>query len=637
MTARPTRHTRSAGAKALLALLALVVALSALGAAAAAAADPASAATSEDYFFLSSIGPEYAAGLSFATGGAGPYGIATDSAGNIYVTLPLGFAKFDSAGTHIVTYTGDNGYTAGNCYGLDVDWRGNVFLADRTNHLIAKVHPTANGVNGTSYSWVSQTGKNAGLGDANIGTAEGEFNFPADVAVGGNYLYVADMLNNRIQKFYINPDTNQLDFDSAWGKAGGASGTADGEFNKPRAVDVQPGAGGHVFVCEETGRRVQELTSTGGFVSKFGPTAAADPLYLMGPTGLDVDAQGDVCLTDFDGARAWIGKFRSSGGVWSRVTRIGAYGTADGQFMYPWNCVADASGCLWVAESGNRKLIRVARDTTAPTITPLGFPTGWTKTIGHPEFTAVDPAVAGQYTSGGVSIWYSVTGLAPWYRYLEPLASSEFAEGDNAVTYYAKDAVGNESTPAVVHVLYDKTAPRSSISGLVGGWTKDLGWLGISATDALCGIVKTEWSGDGGVTWHSSAISGLPEGSSTILHRATDAAGNVEEPQSAVIGYDKTRPVPQALASKTVKRLRTVRLPFKVRDVPGAKARVTIKLFKGSTLKKTLAVGTKAANASLTYGYRCKLPRGKYTWKVYATDLAGNTQAKPGVKYLTVK
>ena len=71
--------------------------------------------------------------------------------------------------------------------------------------------------------------------------------------------------------------------------------------------------------------------------------------------------------------------------------------------------------------------------------------------------------------------------------------------------------------------------------------------------------------------------------------------------------------------------------------MPGAQAKVTIKIYKGSALKKTLTVGTKAANAGLTYPYKCKLAKGKYTWKVYATDLAGNTQAKPAVKTLTVK
>ena len=64
---------------------------------------------------------------------------------------------------------------------------------------------------------------------------------------------------------------------------------------------------------------------------------------------------------------------------------------------------------------------------------------------------------------------------------------------------------------------------------------------------------------------------------------------------------------------------------------------MTIKIYKGSRLKKTLTVGTKAVNVGLTHSYRCKLAKGKYKWKVYATDLAGNKQTKPASRTLTVK
>jgi hypothetical protein len=72
-------------------------------------------------------------------------------------------------------------------------------------------------------------------------------------------------------------------------------------------------------------------------------------------------------------------------------------------------------------------------------------------------------------------------------------------------------------------------------------------------------------------------------------------------------------------------------------DATSPQAKVVIRIYKGSALKKTLSVGSKATNANLTYAYKCKLPKGKYSWKVYATDLAGNAQAKPAVRTLTVK
>jgi len=48
-------------------------------------------------------------------------------------------------------------------------------------------------------------------------------------------------------------------------------------------------------------------------------------------------------------------------------------------------------------------------------------------------------------------------------------------------------------------------------------------------------------------------------------------------------------------------------------------------------------VGSKATSSSQSYKWTCKLAKGSYTWKVYATGLAGNAQVKIGHKALVVK
>jgi hypothetical protein len=783
------------------------------------AAAPASAATSEDYFYISSLGPTYATGGYFGEFGAGPNGIATDSAGNVYVTIPLGFVKFWASGSVACVYTGDNGYTAGASYGLDVDSSGNVYYADRTNHLIAKLHPADYGVSGYVYQWVSLTGKDGSGtpliygdgGDLNIGTGNGEFNFPSDVAVDGHYLWVTDMLNHRIQKFETATGDGSLSFVGKWGRNGGdgTSGTGNGEFNKPRAIDAQSGTNGHIFVAEELGRRVQEFTKNGVFFGKFGSTTATDPLYLLGPTGIDVDAQGDVYVTDLDLATSWVGKFRSSSGVWARVTRIGGYGTGNAQFTFPWSSVVAPNGYLWVTDTQNNKVKRFARDTTPPEVHASGIWSVWTNDPRHPEFIATDPTVSGQYTSGGVTAFYSYTGGAPWLKFLEPL--STWNEGDNPVTFYATDAVGNASAQTTLHVYFDKTKPVTTPSGVPAGWSKtdvpvtlevsndglsplagtqyrlqgDAAWTtyagpftvsaqgtstyeyrsydtaqnyeslktltvsidkttpvttvsgvtdswspsnvvvtltpssdglspvvtdyrvqgastwtpysgpfsvtaegttvyeyrstdgagnvegtktvtvhidrtapvttasGVPTTwsklpvlvtltpdgDGLTPVASTEYRAQGAPTWttYTGPFSVTAQGASVYEYRSTDGVGNVEAVKTITVRIDRTAPVPKALANRSVKRNATAKLPYKIVDVPGAQANVTIKIYKGSVLKKTLKSGKRAANASLTLACRCRLPKGKYTWKVYATDLAGNAQAKPGVKTLTVK
>ena len=66
-------------------------------------------------------------------------------------------------------------------------------------------------------------------------------------------------------------------------------------------------------------------------------------------------------------------------------------------------------------------------------------------------------------------------------------------------------------------------------------------------------------------------------------------------------------------------------------------ATVTIRIYKHSKLNKTIAVGSKATNNAQSYKWSCKLAEGSHTWKVYAKDLAGNTQAEVGSRALVVK
>jgi hypothetical protein len=51
---------------------------------------------------------------------------------------------------------------------------------------------------------------------------------------------------------------------------------------------------------------------------------------------------------------------------------------------------------------------------------------------------------------------------------------------------------------------------------------------------------------------------------------------------------------------------------------------------KGQIVKKTLKHGLRRTNTEVRYRYLCKVRRGRYAWKAYAVELAGNTQ-KNGV------
>jgi sugar lactone lactonase YvrE len=149
-------------------------------------------------------GPATSARISY------PYGIAVDSAGNLYIadTSNNLIRKVDVSGTIITVagnpsgsgYSGDGGPATSALLhypaGLAVDTAGNIYIADQNNNVIRKVDTSGN---------ISTVAGNFHLGagyggDGNVATAA-MLNAPWGIAVdsSGN-LYIADYRNNRIRK-----------------------------------------------------------------------------------------------------------------------------------------------------------------------------------------------------------------------------------------------------------------------------------------------------------------------------------------------------------------------------------------------------------------------------------------------------
>ena len=160
-----------------------------------------------------------------------PQGLAIDPIGNVYIadTGNDRIQKFDS-GLNFQSSFGGFGVGDGFFDGpkdLAIDHDQNIYVADTGNNRIQKLdnsgrtmfaagglyHPQGIAVD-DSYVSVSDTGNNrlaifskrgrllATYGDK--GTEPGKFNSPMGISVGRiNEIYVADMQNNRIQKFKV--------------------------------------------------------------------------------------------------------------------------------------------------------------------------------------------------------------------------------------------------------------------------------------------------------------------------------------------------------------------------------------------------------------------------------------------------
>ncbi|MEZ5125307.1 MAG: FG-GAP repeat protein [Thermoleophilia bacterium] len=191
----------------------------------------------------------------------------------------------------------------------------------------------------------------------------------------------------------------------------------------------------------------------------------------------------------------------------------------------------------------------------------------------------------------------------------------------------------------------DRTPPETVASlsppANSAGWNRDMTEVLLAPSDVISGVDVTYIRLGVGDVFQVYRPDGprfaWANGLTTVGYYSVDRAGQVEQEHSIVVRIDRTLPVCRALAAVSVVRSRKVSLPYRVNDRVSPKAKVTVKIFRGGTLKQTLTLGLRSTNRDTSCRFRCTLARGTYTWKVYARDLAGNEQSKVGKAKLVVK
>jgi hypothetical protein len=304
-----------------------------------------------------------------------PYGVAVDSAGNVYVADGINCAIRKISTLAVVSTIAGGRYGTNDGVGSDaqfsdpegvaVDSAGNVYVADTYNDTIRKITPT----------WeVSTIAGQAGDSGTNDGTgANALFYWPCALAVdsAGN-VYVADTYNNTIRK--ITPvGTNWLVSTiagSSWNNGSNDGPGANALFNEPSSVAVDSAT--NLYVGDygnDTIRKIRPV-GTNWVVSTIaglaGSSGSADGTgtnaLFYGPWGLAVDSATNLYVADDDNFT--IRKITPVGGNWVVSTIagvVGVAGSADGagsaaMFDFPAGVAVDSAGNVYVADTGNNTI-----------------------------------------------------------------------------------------------------------------------------------------------------------------------------------------------------------------------------------------------------------------------------------------
>lgn len=207
----------------------------------------------------------------------------------------------------------------------------------------------------------------AGSGEAGADDGAGasaEFNYPSGVAVGGvGNVFVADKDNNKIRK--ISPEGIVSTYAGS-----GLQGATDGlftsaKFNSP--LDVALDAEGNLYVADTGNHKIRRITPTGtvSTLAGSGSPGSADgtgtAASFNSPNGVAVDSANNIYVADTGNNK--IRKVTPLGVV-STIAGSGTSGSANGpalsaQFYQPGDIAIDASGTIFVADTGNNSIRKI--------------------------------------------------------------------------------------------------------------------------------------------------------------------------------------------------------------------------------------------------------------------------------------
>ncbi len=316
--------------------------------------------------------------------------IAVDAAGNAFVTDGNSVRRITPEG--VVTTIAGSPYTVGvqngpgaqarfvNLNGIAVDAAGNIYVTDgggaRNGGILSDDYYSSSAIrkiatDGTVSTLAGAAGPtdpaSTPFGFADGTGSEARFAYPDGLTVDsdGN-LYVADRGNHAIRR--VTPEGVVTTVAGNAAEAGSTDGsTATALFHSPAGITVD--GNGSLYLTDINAHTVRSVIP-GGAVSTIAGAAprsgSADGVrsaaLFLKPLGTSRDAAGNLFVADSENAT--IRRIAGDGTVTTFAGAPGQTGTTDGagsvaRFNGPRDLAVDASGNVFVADYFNRRIRRI--------------------------------------------------------------------------------------------------------------------------------------------------------------------------------------------------------------------------------------------------------------------------------------
>ena len=362
------------------------------------------------------------------------------------------------------------------------------------------------------------------------------------------------------------------------------------------------------------------FSSTGTYLDRWGSFGAGAGQFSS-PSGIAVDASGNVYVADTGNNR--IEMFDPSHALqWS----TGSLGSSGGQFKSPKGLTLDAAGHVWVADSGNNRIQEFdAAGNFMLTWGTLGTGNGKLTTPMDVEFGADGLVYVSDkgnnrveiFTAGGTFL--SVLGSlgldtgqfsAPVGLAIDPTSAATRLLVADSLNHRVETFIDSNGPDTTL-----QTFPASSTKLATADFT-------FTANDVNATF---ECKLDGAVTWDatcngspagSASYGGLTEGTHQFIVRARDAANNPGNPTTYSWSIDLTAPTVSITGG----------------PAEGQTNNNTNPSFQFGADEPVLGFSCSLDGgpyASCSSGNQFPVGGGAHTFAVRATDIAGNTGVSP--------